>query len=461
MSYLVNSLILLAALGVTLQYGAAFAFVWIYLPVLLLMSHVAAIPVPGLPDITSPFGALYGIGAGMFLRGQWLPNIRWNLVDAVVLSIAACKVISSGTTEQLWTAVSSSGEQVLDWVFPYVLARMMFQSEKLRADALKVIIACMLVIAFFALIEARLWPYLYSRNLQAMGLFDDPSVEVLRRYGLFRAEVSFRHPIDLGNVSVLILGMIVMLAVVTPVGLNNIYVKAGIAASLISLVAAISFTAYLGIAAAAGVFLLLRYFRSARVMLRMGVILVIVGGCLATMWLLDRPLGDHPKDSATALEGSLWIRTLIVQNSWKLASTAGLFGWGKVLKSSDLNLESVDNAYILIVLWSGWVSLGFWVLLPVVLGKRVSRALRQASTPRQVMPLAVGVAAVLGTMVGMYTVWFGYVYANLFVIMIGFTTTLADMFLETASEAPATIEARSEDRAIASPSAGFPSFPLS
>jgi len=430
LNYLVDAAFLLAGLWVTLARGPGIAFARVYLPALLLISRVPPIPISVLPQINAQVGALYGIVAGMLLSGQGLDIPRWNLVDGIMMVIALCTIASAGVTEHVWTSVSVSGQQMVDWVGPYLLARVMFNDSTARSAALKTLMACVGVLTLFAIIEARLWPYIYSRSLQTLGLFDDPSVEVLHRYALFRAEVAFRHPIDLGNVSVLLLGMIAMLAGVTEIGLSNPLVLFAMLGTLISLVAAISFTSYVAILAGLGIFAVLYGSRTARAMLRFIVILVIAGLCLTTYWLLNRHLED-PGNSASALKGSLWIRTLIVQNSWKMASTAGLFGWGKTLDGTTMNLESVDNAYILTVLWRGWVTLGLWLLLPIILGKRVSRAMRMASSQRQVLPLAVGVSTILGTMVGMYTVWFGYVYANLFVIMIGFTVTLTDMFFAT------------------------------
>ena len=48
-------------------------------------------------------------------------------------------------------------------------------------------------------------------------------------------------------------------------------------------------------------------------------------------------------------------------------------------------------------------------------------------------PVAAGVAGLVGTMLGMYTVFFGFVYARLFVILLGLTVTMCQMVFERTS----------------------------
>jgi hypothetical protein len=55
--------------------------------------------------------------------------------------------------------------------------------------------------------------------------------------------------------------------------------------------------------------------------------------------------------------------------------------------------------------------------------------LKRATSAHQRAPLAAAAATVMGLMIAMYTVWFGFIYAVLWVVMLGFCTTLTDMYL--------------------------------
>ena len=48
-------------------------------------------------------------------------------------------------------------------------------------------------------------------------------------------------------------------------------------------------------------------------------------------------------------------------------------------------------------------------------------------------PMAIAVAGIVGTMLGMYTVFFGFVYARLFIILLGITVTMCHIVEDRAN----------------------------
>src|SRR5436853_616819 len=83
-------------------------------------------------------------------------------------------------------------------VTAFFMARIMFHSAEARRQALWIIIAVCLFIAACALVEVRLIPLVTARTLKSVGLFRGVSQMVLERWGLFRTQVLYNHPIDMG-----------------------------------------------------------------------------------------------------------------------------------------------------------------------------------------------------------------------------------------------------------------------
>jgi hypothetical protein len=110
-------------------------------------------------------------------------------------------------------------------------------------------------------------------------------------------------------------------------------------------------------------------------------------------------------------------------------STAGFFGWGNTIRHSQLALESVDNSYVLFTMRRGFVFLMLFLAVPVALGWRSRKAFANARHKMQYLPLAAALASILGIMTAMFTVWFGFAYSVLFMIMIGVANSMMDALI--------------------------------
>jgi hypothetical protein len=147
---------------------------------------------------------------------------------------------------------------------------------------------------------------------------------------------------------------------------------------------------------------------------------------------MDLDLRREEDDSlrGQSVQDSMFIRALIVQNSMPFVSRAGLFGWGNTIRHSDLALESVDNSYMLSTMRRGFVYLFLFLMIPVVLAIRSIKAFRRARFRAQVLPLAAGLSIVIGIMAAMYTVWFGFAYSILWIMMVGLTASMMDVLID-------------------------------
>jgi hypothetical protein len=423
----------LSSLMITLSRGAGPAFALVYLPSLLLFAKTPALFLPGLPDANPPAAAIYGILLGGLLAGR-RPRLRATAVDYVVVLLLCTYALSAFMTAHSWRAVSVTGSMAFSYGFlPYFVARIAYQRRAPPRQALALLVATTLVICVFALIEFRLWPAAYGNLLSSLGLHEPPGQFMLRRLGRFRALVSFGHPIDLGISAGLVFAMIAMFAWRLRIALKTIWVLAGFAAALIACFCAISFSAFMGLGCGMLLYLILIRFPHARRLLPAAVVLIMLGGIALTAYLAALPYERAARYAGReegALSTSFLNRQEVIQLSFETAKTSGFFGYGDTLPE-EID-RSVDNAYLLIAMRRGWAALGLWLALPVLLAALASRGVRRARERRQVQIILAGFSAVVGTMISMYTVWFGFLYPSFFMIVLALTVNESQAAIHAA-----------------------------
>jgi hypothetical protein len=419
----------LVAFSLTLARGAGTGFVYAYLPALILLSTVTGVPILGLPDPTPPTAAIYGILAGAILRGR-AARLRLLSVDKLFLGLLLAYVVSAVSTEFVYTGVSIFGSLLLQLVAPYFIARISLEQRSLQREALVVLAACSVIVAVFAVIEFRLWPNTYAWLLAQTGLGVRYVDFAFSRFGFFRASSSFWHPIDLGNSAALLGALVAILGLRTGLGLRPTWLRLALAAAFVSWLTAGSFTSFIGLGSGAALFLLLRALPRTRRHLAAGVLAVIAAGFSYAAVLANAPLPDMSEVEGT-FAMSFWVRQLILHEAWAQASSAGLFGWGRLVQVGSL--ESIDNAYLVIAIQRGWLALALWLAIPVALASLVSRALRRARSDVEASALLLGFCAAFGTMLAMFTVWLGFAYQSLFVIVLALSVSTAQATLRAAA----------------------------
>lgn len=435
------SLLILAGLFaasavLTVTRSAVQALAWVYLPSTILLLQVPMLDIPLLPDPNQRIACIYGILVGMLIRGGRPVLFRWNLLDSLLVTLAALRVLTALFSEKIWTGVSAFGDLALGWIVPYLLARQLFYDPRTRRDAVIVLSLVMVFVGLATLVELRLAPFFYSRLLEPLGIVRAANTFVYHRFGLFRPQVGFAHPIDLGNSALMLASMVTIFAITSGVGLKHNLVRLGLAASIGTAAASLSFTSYVGIAAASLIFVLLYYLPATRMLIVPSILAAVLAAVLFTASLLSIDLRQFNPEPGS-VEASLWVRTLIVQNSWNYASQSGLFGYGKTIGRKDLDLDSVDNSYMLFLIRYGWLYLLVWIVLVLNVGLRASRALGVATRDEHRIPIIAAVAGLGGTLAAMYTVWFGFAYETLFILLLGLSNSMFDLLLRSAVVQPA------------------------
>ncbi len=433
MSILVIGVIFLAAFFVAVFAGIGWAFVVVYLPSLIMLNQLPEIAIPHAP-LGAQFAPLYGMFLAMPLRGD---SLRFKLcsVDIIFILLLISATITAWTTEVFETGINTLRTDFLNLTAPYLLARIVFKDWKLRRGALYVMIGLLAVISLCALVEFRVQPYFYLHILQSLGMGNRIQAMAYERYGFFRVSGPVEHPIYFGNMCVVILGMVAVLARTSGVKLSNGWVATALFAAIGCIITSISFTPYMGTIAGTLFFstlILFPWSRSLVLPITLVAITVIAGW---TYHVATEPLGEKP---GTEAGGSLWTRKQIIHESWQKASIAGPFGLGirpdfSQDDDSNFDLKSVDNTYMHFTLSHGYVYTALWISIAIFFSLRMSVAFSRVTHPSQVFPLAVSTATVLGLMVSMYTVWAGALYTVIWVIMVGLANTLIDSVNEAAS----------------------------
>jgi hypothetical protein len=406
MSVVLLGILFVTSLTVSMTYGIGRTFAVVYLPALLLFYPVTPMELAYAPDIDAQSAVMYGVLIASTVDGFTAFRFRWRVPDWIVLALSGSAVVTAVVTEQVWTGVSELGYQTLEWALPYFVARSAFYDARLRGLALRMLVVIACVHAGFGLVEMRLWPHTYEWLLSMFQLCPAPSrVMAMQRWGFFRAESALRHPIYFGNMCLTMLGLIVALSWLGG-GMSRLAVRAGATAALVGLVTSLSFGPFGGAVACAATLGVVYFARWTDRFLGPAAIAVVAIMLAFTVRTATTPLGPKPDDGTLA--ASYYTRQLIIRNSWDMATTAGPFGHGKRIDKSQLDLESVDNAYLLYALTRGWVYVGLWIALPVTASFVGTRALSKCRNDRERFPVAVCVATTMGVAMAMYAVWAGW-----------------------------------------------------
>jgi len=417
MNLLIYTIIFVTTIYVTLRRGPGGAFVYVFLPCLLTLWNVPGLSVSPLPDFSTITTLSYALVLGVFIGGN-LPSIKWHFIDTLIVLSSVFVVITSYATEVLWTAVSATGDEFLRWMVPYFAARVAFQQPILRRHAALILAYIAMFVGFFALIEFRLSPYIVSRTLEGFNIIKVDNTQVYDRWMFFRAMVTAAHPIDLGNIGILGAAMIGVFSVTGGLSLYDRRIALGLAGCLAMVVCSISFSSFMGAMVGGLIFLSIRYLRGAELLLMPGVIVGFVILFFFTAYLLSVNLELFEVGEGDQLSGSFYTRALIAQRCWKFAQDAGLFGFGGTINRRELNLESVDNSYMLFILRRGWIYIALWFVLSMTLAWEGTRTLLGQSSWKMRMPVAAALAGIFGIMVSMFTVWFGFIYAVLWLALV-------------------------------------------
>ncbi|HEX8341110.1 MAG TPA: O-antigen ligase family protein [Tepidisphaeraceae bacterium] len=425
MHVIVLATIAVVAFAILATYGLGRTFALVYLPAVLFFYGVKEVSVPNVPNLNAFTAVGYPVLLMLPFCWREVRQLRFNVLDLFVALMFIPTSISAVLNTSLWDGISRAGDQFFVWIVPYFLGRICLQDVQARSAALKTLCVSVIVIAMLAVFEARLRPYFVSRTLAPMGLNTVAAGQVFTRFGFMRAQVTLGHSIDLGLCGTLCGTMILILAPSVGRKWTEPLPFVAIGACGVMVVSSISFTAFGAMTAAIVLYLLFQQRWLGNKLVVPAVACLLVGISLVMGEMLTRDVSERPTDK---LEESAWIRAKLLQDAWPAALDAGAFGKGRYLNVSDIGSGSIDNAYLLFVMEYGWVYLACWVVLALTVAWKGTQLLRMAGAPEKRMPAAAAMAGFVASLLGMYTVYYGFVYATLVCVLMGMIASMYQLF---------------------------------
>lgn len=422
---LVYLTMLVSAFWLTYRYGIGRMFAYVYLPGLLFLFNIPAKKIiPGIPFFSTATAIAYGAILALIFKPDELKKLRWNMIDTAMVLLLVPFFLSVLNTDGPYDAYRDTADFAFVTLVPYLFARIALQDADARPRMLKVLCYSAIVIVVLAAYEARLSPNAVPRALIKIGLTRIISQGVLFRFGLARAMATMAQPIDLGNVGVLLGGMILLLTPASGRRWSDPLPLIGVIAAGGMVFGSISLTAWGAVAIALVLYFVFSRPRIGRWLVVPTLLAITLVLVFYTSHALNETLGDKPEDPVGS---SHWIRLKIIQDSWAKCMEAGAFGFGSKLDTSNIGVGSVDNAYLLFIMQQGWLTLGAWVLLAYVLAFKGAAALKRAATETERLPVAAAIAGIIAMFVAMYTVFYGFVYGTTLCIVFGFLSAMTQM----------------------------------
>ena len=185
----------LISLAVSVIAGPRRAFVYVFLPTLILLPLYPVLNIQGLPDLRLFHAALLPVILVWILQG--CRGHRAHAADYLVLAYIGMCVTSEYVNTDFKLAYNYAAILVLSVLLPYLGGRLATQTLLETRQLIKVIIILSAFLGALGVWEARMWqnPLDFWERLG----FYTPYQGVMRRYGFKRAALVFEHPIFLGH----------------------------------------------------------------------------------------------------------------------------------------------------------------------------------------------------------------------------------------------------------------------
>ena len=167
------------------------AFIYAYMPILLLLPDYFQAVTPGIPDPTFSQASSVALFAVFIMKGS--PGYRFSYTDVVVgvyaLSVSISQYLALGYSD----AQNLMFNELTSVLFPYIFAKSLVEPFNLRYDFVKSVVLCLCVVFVCNLYENKmginLWQLLLARFFPGQG----SGWITTFRFGLARASGPYGH----------------------------------------------------------------------------------------------------------------------------------------------------------------------------------------------------------------------------------------------------------------------------
>ncbi|NOS87938.1 MAG: O-antigen ligase family protein [Methylococcaceae bacterium] len=411
------------------RYALQCAFIWVYLPVLLLLPDYYYAMTPGLPDPTASQSAAFALFLVFVAQGA--PGYRFSYADVAVAAYAFAVSFSEYLATDYAAAQNLVFFELTSVLFPYLLAKSLIEPFYLRYTFAKSIVLCSSVVVLLNLFENRfgynLWTTYWGRwffpgqNENWVTTF---------RYGIARAAGPYAHCLVAGIMLAAAYRLqrwlqwsgawplkvkgLAWLPLFTPARFFTLMMLLGIASTLAK-------GPWLASIVAAGIVFIGRSKRKAAALKIVLAILVLVGVPLLLALLDYASVGrgnavDDTQETAA-------YRYELVSEYMDVASEQLWWGWGLMKWPQMPKFESIDNHFLLTYLNHGVIAVSLLLgIMVVMMARLLWHGMSQPEQGPRGSSLAFTLAAIyLMYFIAVATVAMMYQSCTLFFLLTGLT----------------------------------------
>ncbi len=444
----------LVSLYLVIQRRGDKAFLWVYLPSLLLLPQYYGFRFPHLPSLSAAEGALLPIAISVF--PQWLKGPRKRMDLWVVLFMASMTASEITQEPDVKDGLLFAANNLISMFTIYIVARQIIEPN-LRLPAVKqcvILVLCLLPIAAY---EYRMGTNLYTTAAGFFG-FQNVGWSVQLRGGRARISASFSDT-ELAGIAFAV--MLALNAWLTQI--NKIDLQAGVIPRLGRRLAKLERywvpTAILCLflyltqsrgpllGAGAGLLILqIRRFRNPK----LGAI--VVGGIL-TVGALGvysyysgiAALGNTASDES---QGSAAYRFEMIKAYEPVIAQGGWLGWGALSHPSVQGMNSLDNEYLRVAINYG--KLGY-ILFMIIVAESIWGPLQNAwrFRNREDFLFALSALAALAIMwITIKTVYLGEQLPQLLFLLIGWSQSMKESAADYTAPNRAGLEEPQQEKQL-------------
>ncbi len=412
------------------------AFIWVYIPTLLLLPDYYRAITPGLPDPSFNQSASVALFAVFLMQGA--PGYRFSYTDLVVVFYAFAVSYSEFLASGYSDAQNLMFFELTSVLFPYFFAKSLIESFGLRYDFAKSIVLCLCVVFVFNLFENKFGYNLWQAYLGIFFPGQGQGWITTFRFGLARAAGPYGHCLIDGVIMAVGYRLqrwlqwsdawphkIKQLAWVpwfTPAQLFTLMVLGGVLSTL-------GKGQWLAGIIASGIVIIGRSKKRAAAMTTVILVMIFVGIPLLAAFLNYASVGR--KNAADDNQETAAYRYELVTEYMDVASEKLWWGWGLMKWPEVPGFESIDNHFLLTYLNHGVIAVSLLLgIIFVMMGRLIRHGMSRPMPEPRGSSLAFTLAALfLMYFIAVATVAMMNQSCTLFFLITG----LSDAYLRTST----------------------------
>jgi hypothetical protein len=424
------------------------AFLYVYLPSILLLPHYYVLHFPHTPPLS--FGDIAILPLGVALVATEMRRWRLAWMDLWVFLFAASAGLSEAFTNELATgdvagmikALSSMSYNVNNGIYqffagtttillPYMLGKLLIEGGLVNGQPVRKVMIRLMVVMLAIVSAISVFDFLsgtssWQRTFRHLFPYQYVEWPEQVRWGFGRIAGPYGHAI--------LAGMVFLTALIYCLWLYWVDHKWGRrrlvngvplterGLVLIALVGGLIMTQsrgpWVGVALSVVFALLMRMYNIRKAALVFMVLMILAG---SAMWVIGgRYTAGQQQTAGSQEQASAIYRRQLLESYTPVVLERPLFGWGFTDDPTPNGQKSIDNQFLWLAVTQGFVGMGLFLLIAAASGARLLKlAARPVVDPGDRALILAHMAVLLGLMVTLTTVYMGLQVVEVFFMVVG------------------------------------------